>query len=207
MSHNIEPKETALSNTTIIVAIISALATIIVALVTTFKDPLTALVFKTSTPVITPTPSVYIPTITSSPIPPTDTPMPIITASTTPTTTSPMTSTLTPTPVINYVPVIMDIQTRKSLAINGTTIFADIHFQDKDGNSYLVTYEVVNSTTKGLNVENDSIVASANDQISGAVITVKWDCLGRGYVVTLNAKILDKSGNQSNKFPLIFDCR
>ncbi len=190
MSHNIEPKETALSNTTIIVAIISALATIIVALVTTFKDPLTALVFKTSTPVTTPTPSVYIPTITSSPIPPTDTPMPIITASTTPTTTSTMTSTLTPTLAINYVPVIMDIQTRKSLTLKGTTIFADIHFQ-----------------TKGINVENDPIMASANDQISGTVIAVKWDCLGKGYVVTLNAKILDKSGNQSNKFPLSFDCR
>jgi hypothetical protein len=141
------------------------------------------------------------PTITHQP---SITPQTTNTLSLTPTSTS--TLSIQPTGA-KYSPIITEIQTQRSSDSTGVIIYAYISFQDKDGDSYLVTYEVVNSTARGITVNDDSITASMQEQSVEATVRAKWQCLGKGYVVTLNAKILDRSGHQSNLYPLVFDCR
>ena len=108
---------------------------------------------------------------------------------------------------IKYPPTIVDIQTRKLGTSPNQTIYADIYFHDNDGDSNRVVYEVIGSADNIRKIEEDEIAVSVNEQIAGTFVTVKWDCLGTGYIVTLNARVLDNEGNQSNKFPLTFDCR
>lgn len=105
--------------------------------------------------------------------------------------------------LVDTSPEILDIKTRKA----GLTIYADIYFKDDEGDAYLVAYELVNSTTKDIVIRDDAIAVPANDQISGTVATVTWSCFTRGYTVTLKARIIDKADNQSDPFPVTFDCR
>jgi len=104
-------------------------------------------------------------------------------------------------------PVITEIKTRKLGTSPNQIIYADIYFYDRDGDSNRVDYEVVGSAANIRKIEEDVIAISANEQIAGTFVTVQWDCLGTGYIVSLNAIVLDNKGNQSNKFPLVFDCR
>jgi hypothetical protein len=110
-------------------------------------------------------------------------------------------------PPIQYSPTITDIKTRKLGTSPNQTVYADIYFLDNDGDSNRITYEVIGSAANVRKIEEDLIAVAANEQIAGTFVTVKWDCLGTGYVVTLNARVLDNKGNQSNKFPLVFDCK
>ena len=103
-------------------------------------------------------------------------------------------------------PVILGVQTRKSTTSAGLVVYADIHFQDQDGDSYIVTYNLISSTVPVQNVDSDPISANAESQMAGTIVTARWDCEGRGYTVTVNATILDQAGNQSNSFPITFDC-
>ena len=111
------------------------------------------------------------------------------------------------TAIVKYPPIIAGIKLLKSPTASGVIIYADISFQDLDGDAYNVTYNVLNTTAKGIKVENDPITSPANDQILGTSVRVKWACEAGGYVVTLNAIIQDKAGNESNPYPLVFDCR
>lgn len=116
-------------------------------------------------------------------------------------------ATLTPK---NFAPVILGIQTRKTGTAPNQVIFADINFRDEDGDSYIVTYKLISATVinlSNLTYSDDLIPTSADRQIAGAIVPVQWNCLGQGYTATFDVVILDNAGNQSNKFPVTFDCR
>ena len=112
-----------------------------------------------------------------------------------------------PTTTVSAIPVILSTKTERNLTANGLVIYTYIRFRDADGDSSYVTYEVVSSTISGVEIKSDPIKISRDNQIAGAIQTVSWKCLGKGYIVTLNARILDKAGNLSDPFPLTFDCR
>ncbi len=109
---------------------------------------------------------------------------------------------------VTRAPVILGIQIRKTGDEPNQVIFADINFRDEDGDSYVVKYELVSTTVaSGLKYDDDQIPTSSNRQIVGAVLPVQWNCAGTGYTATFDVIIVDKAGNQSNKFPVTFDCR
>lgn len=117
------------------------------------------------------------------------------------------TTTLQPT---TPAPVILEIQTDKTGTAPNRIIFANISFRDEDGDAYIIKYELSKTTIKDLSTlkySDDLIPTSSSRQVSGATIPVQWNCAGTGYTVTFNVVILDNAGNQSNKFPVIFDCR
>ncbi|MEP7136839.1 MAG: hypothetical protein ABI904_18085 [Chloroflexota bacterium] len=104
-------------------------------------------------------------------------------------------------------PEILGIQTRKTGVLPDQTIFAEINFRDLDGDSYLVVYEFVDTTSSTpVNIGDDQIFTSEELQIAGTILTIPWYCQGQGYTATFNVVIKDTSGNESNKVPLTFDC-
>lgn len=109
-----------------------------------------------------------------------------------------------------FAPVILGIQTRKIGTAPNQVIRAEINFRDEDGDSYIVTYKLVNTTainSSNLTYSDDLIPTSADRQVAGATFPVQWNCLGQGYTATFDVVILDNAGNQSNQFPVTFDCR
>jgi len=117
------------------------------------------------------------------------------------------TTTLQPT---TPVPEILDIQTTKTGNASDQIITANISFRDGDGDAYIIKYQLIDTTVKNLSnlLYSDDLIPTAPDrQIAGASIPVEWSCLGQGYTVTFDVTILDNAGNQSNKFPVTFDCR
>lgn len=107
-------------------------------------------------------------------------------------------------------PLILGIETRKTGVSPNQIVYADIDFRDEDGDAYIITYKLVSTTTinsSSLRYSDDLISTSSDRQIAGVRFPVQWNCLGQGYTATFDVIILDNAGNQSNKFPVTFDCR
>jgi hypothetical protein len=158
---------------------------IAVALLTFYSNQLLPGLFQTATPTVMATFTPAAVTETLPPIKPT--------------------VTLTPG---SAAPVILGVQTIRTGDVPKQVITANINFSDPDGDASLVKYELVTTTvTSGLRYASDIIPTSADRQKAGAVLPITWNCDGSGYTATFNAVIVDLAGNQSNKFPVTFDCR
>ncbi|MEM7530561.1 MAG: serine/threonine-protein kinase [Chloroflexota bacterium] len=147
---------------------------------------------RSSTPTRTPTETPIPPTATFTPEL-TNTPQPTITAS--------------PRPIVVPLPIVDKIILRIEGSGDNKILHQDIYFNDLDGDSYAVTYELVSTTRPDIRIEDDYITASDSTQKVGAIITSSWWCNGEGYTVVLRATILDRAGHTSNPFDIEFDCR
>ena len=103
------------------------------------------------------------------------------------------------------VPVILDIRSHDS-PTTARLLDADIHFRDDDGDANRVTYELISTTAKNVQLWDDPFTVPAEEQKAGAVVTIHWNCQSGSYVVKLNAIMEDLAGNRSNKVPFVLNC-
>jgi hypothetical protein len=87
----------------------------------------------------------------------------------------------------------------------------DIYFNDSNGDAYAIEYDLVSVVPEisGVQVQNDSIDSSADQQRVGTYKTITWECgsNNKTYTVTLRGRIVDRSGYQSDPFNVVFACR
>lgn len=86
-------------------------------------------------------------------------------------------------------------------------IWQDIYFNDGDGDSYYVTYRIVQTTARNAKTVDGGFNIPAQQQVAGAYITGKWTCGGGRYSITLQATILDHAGNYSNPYVYTMECQ
>jgi hypothetical protein len=135
------------------------------------------------------------------------------------------TPTLTPSPIFstpaldqnNHAPLILNIQSQLVQTVGwdngGLATEYDIYFYDVDGDAYAVKYKVTNSSTPGIVLADGAITSNSDMQMAGTVESLNgivcethWRTFFTGYTVMVSVSIVDKSGNQSNSFPLEFSC-
>ena len=110
---------------------------------------------------------------------------------------------------VSPVPIIRAVDFKKTGDAPNQTIFANVDFIDEDGNAYLLKYELIDTTVTSLSslrYSDDEIIVPKNDQKDGAIHRIRWDCNG-SYTVTFAIVIYDTNGNQSEKYPITFDCK
>jgi len=111
----------------------------------------------------------------------------------------------------NHVPLILKIAERKEYVGNDLFIHKDIYFTDSDGDAYTVAYKLISTTLNAseITVKNDAIVASSDEQKYQAIVVGTWECgtRYRNYTIVLEARILDKAGNQSEPITITFNCQ
>jgi hypothetical protein len=106
-----------------------------------------------------------------------------------------------------HVPIIQKVEEQEDFKAGKLFLYKDIFFIDAAGDAYLVTYELVSSTIAGIQVQNDSIQSSPSEQITGTYVIGTWDCGNMGtYTIILEARILDRAGNQSKPVEVTFKC-
>jgi hypothetical protein len=113
----------------------------------------------------------------------------------------------TSVPVPSSSPQVQFIKQWTELQQGNLVIHKDIHFTDPEGDAYLVTYSVIRSDIKHYRVESDPIIVSAERQRTNGAVTATWVCGPHIYKITLRAHIVDRAGNQSAPFDLVFDCK
>jgi len=110
---------------------------------------------------------------------------------------------------VSPVPIIRGIEFKKTGDAPNQTIVANVDFIDEDGNAYLLRYELIDTTVTSLSslrYSDDEIIVPKNDQKDGAIHQIRWDCNG-SYTATFAIVIHDTNGNQSEKYPITFDCK
>jgi hypothetical protein len=111
----------------------------------------------------------------------------------------------------NHVPLIIKIAERKEYVGNDLFIHKDIYFTDSGGDAYTVAYKLISTTLNSseITVKNDAVVASSVEQKYQAIVVGTWECGTRykNYTIVLEARILDRAGNQSEPIIITFDCQ
>jgi hypothetical protein len=140
-------------------------------------------------------------------------------ASPTATTIIPITATPMPESTVqvveptlgNHTPLILKIEERKEYVGKNLFIHKDIYFTDFGGDAYTIAYKLMSTTLNSskITVKNDVIVASSDEQKYQAIAVATWECgtLYRNYTVILEARILDRAGNQSEPKVITFTCQ
>lgn len=107
-------------------------------------------------------------------------------------------------------PIFDHITSREQQQNNQLILSKDVYYKDPAGDAYLIEYSLqsVVPEISGVHVENDSIDASADQQKLGTYQTINWECgtTNKTYTVKLRALIIDRQGNQSMPFDIIFRC-
>jgi hypothetical protein len=132
-----------------------------------------------------------------------------ITPSSTPSPTVTISSSETPAPLpqVNHIPIISKVVEREESKAGELYLYKDIFFSDASGDAYLVAYELVSASIAGIQVNNDPIPSLASEQEIGTYITGTWNCRNTGiYTIILQARIMDRAGNQSVPVELTFHC-
>ena len=111
---------------------------------------------------------------------------------------------------IDSTPVFDHINTHEGYSNGQMVINDDVYFRDLGGDADLIEYDLqsVVPDISGVQVQNDSIDASSDQQIAGTYQTITWECgpTNKIYAVTLKAHIVDRAGNQSSPFSVVFNC-
>jgi hypothetical protein len=107
-------------------------------------------------------------------------------------------------PTFNYIEQ-TETDSGSQLVIN-----QDVFFSDPDGDAYLIEYGLisVSANIPGFHFENDNIKTLPEQQIQGTYKTITWECgkTRQIYDVTLQAQIVDRAGNRSVPFSVVFKC-
>ncbi len=110
----------------------------------------------------------------------------------------------------NSTPIFDHTAQTEDYSNNQLIIHDDIYFRDMGGDADFIEYELqsVVPDISGIEVQNDTIDASSNQQKSGTYQTITWRCgsNNKTYTVTLQAHIVDQTGNQSVPFEVVFRC-
>lgn len=103
-------------------------------------------------------------------------------------------------------PVILDIQTRKASIETGMVAYAEVHFQDAEGDAVRLMVESAQGSPVPFQLQPEKITAPAEEQKAGAVHTIEWMCVGGGTTVALKAYLLDLAGHRSPIFQFFVTC-
>jgi hypothetical protein len=111
--------------------------------------------------------------------------------------------------IIDHTPVILRITERKENKNGELIIYKDIYFTDAAGDAVTVVYKLDSTTIDKVEITNDDILSSPDEQKSEALVTGKWECgtKYKNYLVVLEARILDKAGNLSEPVEITFVCQ
>jgi hypothetical protein len=111
--------------------------------------------------------------------------------------------------MINHTPVILRLAERKENKNGELIIYKDIYFMDSGGDATTVVYKLISTTIENFKVNDDTILASSDEQKYEASVTGTWECGTKyhNYLVVLEARILDKAGNLSEPVSITFSCQ
>ena len=101
-------------------------------------------------------------------------------------------------PVIDRVEVFQD-------ANDSAVILQRIYFRDPDSNANLVDFDLVSSTLAGIRPP-DGMLPPGRDQTVVDYHEMRWNCAGDIYDATVTARLLDRSGNESNAVEYTLRC-
>ncbi len=105
----------------------------------------------------------------------------------------------------NHIPVIRKIVERTENENGNVTLYKDIYFTDAAGDANLLMNKLISSSAL-VNVTDDTILTSADEQQGEALVTSIWGC-GRSKVrFATEYRILDQAGNLSEPVTQASEC-
>ncbi len=96
----------------------------------------------------------------------------------------------------NHTPVILRAAERTETENGNVTVYEDFSFTDAAGDATLGVIKLISSTVP-MNVTDDVITASADEQKGEALVTSVWGCLKSQSRFVIEYRILDQAGNLS----------
>jgi hypothetical protein len=118
---------------------------------------------------------------------------------------------LTPKPAVrpqegSHPPVILRVVERNRVVNGFSWTYQDIYFRDADGDATTMTYGVTSSSLRcPLEIPDEPIRASAEEQEKGALFTASWVC-GMKLNLSVEDRIVDRAGNSSEPVPFTMSC-
>jgi len=106
----------------------------------------------------------------------------------------------------SHPPIILRVVERNEVVNGFLWTYQDIYFTDPDGDATTMTYAVTSSSvTYPLDIPDEPIKASAEEQKGEALFTASWVC-GMKLNLVVEDRIMDRAGNLSEPVPFTMSC-